>query len=168
MKVKVIERTDNEIELKVETHIGFKELVIEKLEFGYSHRDFSNWEMTKQNHKDLESLVDKLGEELHGNYYSIEFVDKHEDDIEQQEKYIDLLEKIQAIEYRNENLLLENDKLCEKLADIRNLFDESDEIAQGHGMEDAISSPYAVACYAEDKLKRLIEENALLNKQVKK
>lgn len=38
------------------------------------------------------------------------------------------------------------------------MFDESDMEAEGHGMEDAVASPYAVACYAESKMKRLIEE----------
>lgn len=46
--------------------------------------------------------------------------------------------------------------LLDKLAVIRELFDESDMTAEGHGMEDMISDPYAVAIYAENKLKRLM------------
>ncbi len=53
----------------------------------------------------------------------------------------------------------ENDRLVAKLADIRDLFDESDMEAESHGMEDMVADPFAVACYAESKLKRLIEEN---------
>lgn len=75
---------------------------------------------------------------------------------------IEQVEKAEWLQYINSKLEKENDSLCDKLADIRNLFDESDMKAEGHGMEDAIASPYAVACYAESKLKRLIEENQIL------
>jgi hypothetical protein len=52
----------------------------------------------------------------------------------------------------------EYELIIQKLADIRDLFDESDMEAEGHGMEDMIADPYAVACYAENKLKRLIKK----------
>ncbi len=57
----------------------------------------------------------------------------------------------------------EYELLLSELAEIRDLFDESDMKAEGHGMEDAIGSPYAVAVYAKNKIKRLIKENKLLN-----
>lgn len=60
--------------------------------------------------------------------------------------------------YLYEKLKEEHDSIISKLADIRNLFDESDMEAEGHGMEDMIASPYAVACYAENKLQRLIKK----------
>lgn len=59
----------------------------------------------------------------------------------------------------------EHEIIIDKLADIRDLFDESDMEAEGHGMEDSIASPYAVACYAESKMKRLIEEVANLKRE---
>lgn len=52
----------------------------------------------------------------------------------------------------------EHEIIIDKLVEIRDLFDVSDMEAEGHGMEDAVASPYAVACYAESKMKRLIEE----------
>ncbi|MEH7116120.1 hypothetical protein V7128_01675 [Neobacillus vireti] len=52
----------------------------------------------------------------------------------------------------------EYELIIQKLADIRNLFDESDMEAEGHGMEDMIADPYAVACYTENKMKRLIDK----------
>jgi hypothetical protein len=52
----------------------------------------------------------------------------------------------------------EYELIIQKLADIRDLFDESDMEAEGHGMEDMIADPYAVACYAENKMKRLIKK----------
>jgi hypothetical protein len=79
-----------------------------------------------------------------------------------------LLNQVDQLQYRNERLENENEALCDKLADIRNLFDESDMKAEGHGMEDAIGSPYAVACYAENKLKRLIKENNELQEELNK
>lgn len=69
--------------------------------------------------------------------------------------------ELSELEYKLEYLQKENDQLIEKLADIRSLFDESDQEAEGHGMDDMIASPYAVLCYAENKLKRLIEINTL-------
>lgn len=65
-------------------------------------------------------------------------------------------------DYYVKQLKEENERLCNKLADIRDLFDESDMKAEGHGMEDIIGSPYAVACYAENKIKRLMKENQML------
>jgi hypothetical protein len=52
----------------------------------------------------------------------------------------------------------EYELITQKLADIRNLFDESDMEAEGHGMEDMIADSYAVACYTENKMKRLINK----------
>jgi hypothetical protein len=52
----------------------------------------------------------------------------------------------------------EYELIIDKLADIRDLFDESDMDAEGHGMEDMIADPYAVACYTENKMKRLIKK----------
>ena len=76
-----------------------------------------------------------------------------------------------ALDTKNEVL----DEICNKLADIRNLFDESDQIAEGHTMDDVVASPYAVACYAENKIKRLkgeckrlIEEKRLQETEEKK
>jgi hypothetical protein len=77
-------------------------------------------------------------------------------------------EKAEWLQYTNDKLQKENDSLCDKLADIRNLFDESDMKAEGHGMEDAIASPYAVTCYAENKLIRLIKENRELQEELDK
>lgn len=65
--------------------------------------------------------------------------------------------KVEHLEYINNRVQKENDSLCDKLADIRNLFDDSDMKAEGHGMEDMIASPYAVVCYAENKIKRLMQ-----------
>ena len=65
-----------------------------------------------------------------------------------------------------EDMKEKHENICSKLADIRNLFDESDMEAEGHGMEDMIADPYAVACYAESKLKRIIEENKQLKKEL--
>jgi hypothetical protein len=79
-----------------------------------------------------------------------------------------LIEQTEWLQYTNDKLQKENDLLCDKLADIRNLFDESDIKAEGHGMEDAIASPYAVACYAENKLTRLIKENKELQEELDK
>lgn len=59
------------------------------------------------------------------------------------------------------------EQLCSKLADIRNLFDESDMEAEGHGMEDMISDPYAVACYAESKIQRLMQKKEAHEKALK-
>lgn len=39
-------------------------------------------------------------------------------------------------------------------------------VAEGHGMKDAVGQLYAVACYAENKIKRLIEENNNLQKEL--
>lgn len=75
---------------------------------------------------------------------------------------------VKGLQYRNERLENENESLCDKLADIRKLFDESDMKAEGHGMEDAIGSPYAVVCYAENKLKRLIKDNQELQEELNK
>jgi DNA-directed RNA polymerase subunit RPC12/RpoP len=60
-----------------------------------------------------------------------------------------------------------HEMIYDKLADIRNLFDEADMDAEGHGMDDAIGSPYAVACYAENKLKRQQKEIDFLKLQIK-
>jgi hypothetical protein len=60
----------------------------------------------------------------------------------------------------------ENDLIIDKLADIRQLFDESDMETEGIEMEDMISSPYAVAIYAENKLKRLIEKVKLQQEEL--
>jgi hypothetical protein len=60
------------------------------------------------------------------------------------------------------------DLIISKLARIRDLFDESDMEAEGHGMEDMIADPYAVACYAENKLKRLIKQNKKLKDYIEK
>jgi hypothetical protein len=79
-----------------------------------------------------------------------------------------LIEQVEYLQYINNNLLQENELLCDKLADIRNLFDGSDMKAEGHGMEDTISSPYAVACYAENKIKRLHKENIELQEELDK
>lgn len=61
----------------------------------------------------------------------------------------------------------EYDLIINKLADIRNLFDESDKEAEGHGMEDMISDPHAVAIYTENKMKRLIEKVRLQEEELK-
>lgn len=81
---------------------------------------------------------------------------------------LDQVEKAAQLEYINDRLQKENDSLCDKLADIRNLFDESDMKAEGHGMEDAIASPYAVAAYAENKIKRLMKDNKELQEELNK
>jgi hypothetical protein len=81
---------------------------------------------------------------------------------------LEQVEKAEYLQYINNKLQKENEALCDKLADIRNLFDESDMKAEGHGMEDAIGSPYAVACYAENKLTRLIKENKELQEELDK
>lgn len=63
------------------------------------------------------------------------------------------------LEYlRNKTTILDgkHNRLTNKLADIRELFDESDMEAEGHGMEDMIADPHAVACYTESKMKRMI------------
>lgn len=53
----------------------------------------------------------------------------------------------------------EYELLLSKLADIRdNHFTEEDMEAEGHGMEDSVGCPYAVACYTESKLKRQSEK----------
>jgi hypothetical protein len=65
---------------------------------------------------------------------------------------------VEVQRYTLETVQKENDMLCNKLADIRDLFDEDDMEAEGHGMEDMVGNPFAVACYAENKLKRLIDK----------
>ena len=49
--------------------------------------------------------------------------------------------------------------LLEKIAEIRELFDDSDVKAEGHGMEDMICDPFAVLIYAKNKMERLMDEN---------
>ena len=75
--------------------------------------------------------------------------------------------QLSELEYKLDYLQKENDQLIDKLADIRNLFDDSDQSAEGHGMEDMIASPYAVLCYAENKLKRLIAKLELAESNTK-
>jgi len=52
----------------------------------------------------------------------------------------------------------EYEKLVDKMVDIRSLFDDSDMEAEGHGMDDLACDPVAVACYAENKIKRLMDK----------
>lgn len=61
----------------------------------------------------------------------------------------------------------ETDLLLNKLSDIRDMFTEDDQKEEGHGMEDAISSPYAVATYAENKMKRLLRDNKMVKEAYK-
>lgn len=67
-------------------------------------------------------------------------------------------EMVEGTKYLYEKLNEEHDEIISKLADIRKLFDESDKKAEGHDIEtEMVASPYAVALYTENKMKRLIE-----------
>lgn len=59
----------------------------------------------------------------------------------------------------------DDERLVDKMVDIRNLFDDSDREAEGHGMDDLACCPISVACYAESKIKRLMAENEDLKKE---
>jgi hypothetical protein len=65
----------------------------------------------------------------------------------------------EGTEYLYRKLQEEHDQIIIKLADIRSLFDESDEIAEGHDIViEMVESPYMVAVYTENKLKRLMKK----------
>ncbi len=58
--------------------------------------------------------------------------------------------------------LREQDLLMDKLAEIRDtLFSEKDPEQQNVAPGELIGSPYAVVCYIEEMLKRLIDENKI-------
>lgn len=61
----------------------------------------------------------------------------------------------------------EHKQLIDKMVDIRNLFDDADRKAEGHGMDDLACCPVSVACYAENKIKRQSEDIEKLN-EIKK
>ena len=60
----------------------------------------------------------------------------------------------------------ENEEICGFMVKMRETFTERDQRAEGHGMEDVISCPTAVAQYALNKLERTIDENKRLREAI--
>ena len=71
MNVKIKKVSNNETIVEVQTRSGIKDLTITKTEFGYSHADFSEWDISDKNYYDLESLVEDLGDQMMGKKSSL-------------------------------------------------------------------------------------------------
>ncbi|MEK5038995.1 hypothetical protein [Sporosarcina sp. FSL K6-3457] len=56
----------------------------------------------------------------------------------------------------------ENEEITGFMVKMRDTFTDDDRRAEGHGMEDIVSCPTAVAQYALNKLERTIEDNKRL------
>ena len=66
MDVQVIELSNEQAILNVETKTEAKVLVISKTEHGHSYDDFADWEITDKQYYDLEELVDSVIEKMEG------------------------------------------------------------------------------------------------------
>ena len=93
------------------------------------------------------SSIEKAEEITSAPLAALELIKQQQDQIKQRESY-----NLQLNDYIRSQA--DYEIIIDKLADIRNLFTDEDEKAEGHSMDDMVGSPYAVACYTEDKLKR--------------
>jgi hypothetical protein len=67
MNVTVRKVSENETIIEVQTRNGIKDLSVTKTQFGYSYKDFTDWDISDDEYYALEDLVDNIGDKLLGN-----------------------------------------------------------------------------------------------------
>jgi hypothetical protein len=76
MKVIVKKLTKEQTLLEVETRNGIKLLDINKTAYGYSYKDFTEWDITDNQYYQLEELIDNIIDRMKG-YDDLEVIYEH-------------------------------------------------------------------------------------------